>query len=56
MLNNTEKFRSPFLLDSGLSHVRVFVGGVWGPLDVGLIDEALDALLDHSDGGSEPGF
>ena len=56
VLNNTEKFRSPFLLDSGLSHVRVFVGGVWGPLDVGLIDEALDTLLDHSDGGSEPGF
>ena len=26
VLNNTEKFRSPFLLDSGLSHVRVFVG------------------------------
>lgn len=39
-----------------LCHVAVLVRGRLTPLDVLLVDEHLDALLDHADAGVEPGF
>ena len=44
----------PALLRS--CHVRVLVRAVVGPLDVGLVDEALDASLDHGHGRGEAGL
>lgn len=39
-----------------LCDVAVLVRGRLAPLDVLLVDEHLDALLDHADTGVEPGF
>ena len=39
-----------------LGHVGVLVGGVRRPLDVGLVDQAFDALLNHADGRREAGL
>ena len=38
------------------SHVGVFVCGVLGSLQIGLVDQTLDALLDHGHGRRETGF
>ncbi len=39
-----------------LSHVRVLVGGVGRSLDIGFVNQTLDALLDHADGGGKTSF
>ena len=39
-----------------LRHVAVLIRRRLTPLDVLLVDEHLDALLDHADAGVEPGF
>lgn len=39
-----------------LCHIAVLVGRTLAPLDVLLVDEDLNALLDHADTGVEPGF
>lgn len=36
-----------------LRYVAVVVSGVWRSLQILLLDQGLDALLDHADGGSE---
>lgn len=41
---------------SALCDVAVLVCRGLAPLDVLLVDEHLDALLDHADTGVEPGF
>ena len=46
----------PRLGSPALCHVAVLVRRGLAPLDVLLVDEHLDALLDHADTWVEPGF
>ncbi len=47
---------SSILVTVLLSHVRVLVGGVGRSLDIGFVNQTLDALLDHADGGGKTSF